>query len=100
MGVFFGFRAAQIFVIEFREDLSQYLFKFLVRNYVFKPRPVLVVLGGGDEKKIFRSLGVGKLVKIGRGERIGHLPGAIGAEIKEDNSVFVANLTDGLCCFS
>jgi hypothetical protein len=93
---FFGFRAAQILVIEFGEDLRQYLFELFWRDDIFQPRPVFVVLRGGDEKKIFGPLRVGKLIEIGRGESVGHLPCAIGAEIKENYRVFIANQADWL----
>ena len=67
VGVFFGFRAAQILVLNVGEDLREDVLEFFGADYVVQPGPVLVVLRHADVEEILRALRVGEFVEVGRG---------------------------------
>src|SRR5260370_4333099 len=89
--VFFGFGAAQIFVVQVGEDLREDVLEFFGPDYIFQPRPVFLVLRHRNVEQILRALGVDEFVEVRRGERVRHLAGAVGAEVEEDDGVIVAN---------
>ena len=67
VGVFFGFGATQIFVLNVGEDLREDVLQLFRADYILEPRPVFVVLRHAYVEKIFRALGVGEFVEIGCG---------------------------------
>ena len=79
-----------------RENLRQDLLEFFRRDDVLQPGPVLVVLRHGDVEEILGAFAVGEFVEVRRGERVGHLAGAVGAEVVENHGIVVANQSDGL----
>jgi len=87
----------RFFVIQIGKYLRQNLFEFVRLDNRLQPRPVLVVLRHGHVKEICRPFGVKKLVKIGRGQSVGHLSGAVSAEIIKNDRVIIANQADWLC---
>src|SRR5271168_712770 len=95
VGVFFGFGATEVFVLHVRENLGEDLFKFFGGEHVLEPGPVFVVLGHGDVEKIFGAIGAGEFVEVRSGQRVGHLAGAVGAEVEEDDGVVIVNQADG-----
>src|SRR6266853_1197792 len=94
--VFFSLGAAQILVLNIGKNLREDMLEFFGANYVFQPWPVLVVLGHGHVKEIFGALGVDKFIEVGRGDRVGHLAGAVGAEVEENDRIVVADRSNWL----
>src|SRR6267378_4941201 len=95
VGVLFGFGTAEVFVLQFLEDLGEDLFEFFRSDYALEPRPVFVVLGHADEEEVFGAFGVGEFVEVGGFEGVGDLAGTVGAEIVEDDRIVVANQSHG-----
>src|SRR5258708_37357866 len=93
--VLFGFGTAEVFVLQFLEDLGEDLLEFFGRDDALEPGPVFVVLGHADEEEIFGAFGVREFVEVGGFEGVGDLAGAGGAGIVEDDRVVVANQADG-----
>ena len=60
------------------------------------PGERLVVLGHAGEKEVLRALRVRKFVKARLGQRAAHLPGAVGAEVEEDDGVVIADRSNRL----
>src|SRR5208283_1376417 len=94
VGVFFGFGAAEIFVLQILEDLSKDVLEFFGGDDALEPGPVFVVLGHADVEEIFGALGVGEFVEVRSFEGVGDLAGAVGAEIVEDDRIVVADDAD------
>ena len=73
------------------KTLARMCSSFSGPEHVAQPRPGFFVLGHADERQIFRARGIGELVEAGFDKRFGDLAGAVGAEIKEDHGIVIAN---------
>ena len=95
MRVLLRLRRPQILVLQIRKHLRQEVLQFLRRNHVFQPRPVLVVLRDPYVEQIPRPLGVHKLVKVRRRQRVGHLSRAVRPEVEKNHRVIVVDQPHG-----
>ncbi len=98
MRVLFGFRGAQILVVQIGKHLRQNLLQLVRLDHRLQPRPILVVLGHRHIEKISWPFAVDKLVKIRRGQCVRHLPSAIRSEIVKNNRVVAVNQPKWFSC--
>ena len=101
MRVFLRFRDAQLAQAVGADDLAERIVQLLGRKRDRKVGELLVVARRADVVQVFRNGLAREAVKVRLRERVGHFPGAVGAEIHENHAVTglnvpVRNADDGL----